>query len=76
MGKQRELKVLGIDTMTIISDSASKAPHFIYFLLYFIFNFVIGSLYIAPGCPGTHYVAQAGFKFTEICLPLHPECRD
>lgn len=29
-----------------------------------------------PGYPGTHYVDLAGFKLTEVCLPLLPECWD
>lgn len=28
----------------------------------------------SPGCPRDHYVGQAGFKFTEIFLPLPPKC--
>ena len=32
------------------------------------------SLY-SPGCPGTHYVAQAGLE-QEISLPMPPECWD
>ena len=27
-------------------------------------------------CPGTHSIDQVGLKFTEICLPLPPECWD
>jgi hypothetical protein len=36
------------------------------------------SLY-SPGCPGTHFVDQAGLELQaglEICLPLPPECWD
>jgi hypothetical protein len=32
------------------------------------------SLY-SPGCPGTHFVDQAGSN-SEILLPLPPECWD
>ena len=28
----------------------------------------------STGCPGTHYVDQAGLELTEIHLPLPPEC--
>jgi hypothetical protein len=40
-----------------------------------------GSHYVVL-CTGTHYIDQAGFKLTEICLPLPlplsllPECWD
>jgi hypothetical protein len=30
----------------------------------------------SPGCPGTHCVDQAGFKLTDICLLLSPQCWD
>ena len=30
----------------------------------------------SPGSPGNHSVDQASFKFTEIFLPLPPECWD
>jgi hypothetical protein len=26
-----------------------------------------GSLFHIPGCPGTHYIDQAGLELTEIC---------
>ena len=43
--------------------------------LFFVFLFFLrwGFLY-SPGCPGTHYVDQAGFQLTEMLLPLPPEC--
>ena len=30
----------------------------------------------SPGCPGIHYVDQAGFELTLICLSLPPKCWD
>ena len=42
----------------------------------FVYLFVFGdrvSLYIS-GCPGTHYVDQAGLELTENHLFLPPEC--
>jgi hypothetical protein len=30
----------------------------------------------SSGCPGTHFVDQAGLELTEIHLPLPPECWD
>jgi hypothetical protein len=30
----------------------------------------------SPGCPGTHFIDQAGLEFTEINLTLAPECWD
>lgn len=43
---------------------------------WFLFCFVSLShgLIIALVTFGAHYVEQAGFKLTELCLPLSPEC--
>ena len=27
-----------------------------------------------PGCPGAHFIDQAGLELTKICLPLPPKC--
>lgn len=32
--------------------------------------------FYSPGYPGTHSVVQAGLKYTQIYLPLPPECWD
>jgi hypothetical protein len=51
-----------------------------YFILFYLFIYLFvfqdGVSLCSPGCPGTHSVDQAGLKFTEICLPLLPECWD
>jgi hypothetical protein len=41
----------------------------LYLSLSFFFFF-----FSKPGCPGTHSVDQASFKYTEIYLPLSLEC--
>ena len=42
------------------------------FCLFVLFWYRI--LFLAPGCPATRSVDQAGLKLTEIRLPLPPEC--
>jgi hypothetical protein len=37
---------------------------------FFVFSFETGYFYIVLVVLGTHYVKQAGFELTEICLPL------
>ena len=39
-----------------------------------LFLFLWQFLLYSPGLPRTHYVDQAGFKLTEIHLPLSPKC--
>ena len=34
------------------------------------------SLLRSPGCPGIHYVEEAGFELSEIHLLLPPKCWD
>jgi hypothetical protein len=46
---------------------------FVFVLLFFSPEMV--SL-CSPGCPGTCSVDQAGFRLTEIHLPLPPKCWD
>ena len=38
--------------------------------------FQTGSLLCRPACTGAHSIDQVGLEFTEICLPLSPECWD
>ena len=45
-----------------------------FFLVCLLFK--TGFLSSFGACSGTHYVAQAGLKLIEICLPLPPECWD
>jgi hypothetical protein len=33
-------------------------------------NIFMSGFLCSPGCPGTHFVDQAGLELTEICLPL------
>jgi hypothetical protein len=47
------------------------------FLICFVLScfFETGSL-CSSGCPGTHYIDQVDFEFTEIHLPLPPKSWD
>ena len=45
-------------------------------LLLSCFIFWVRVSLCSSGCPGTHYVNQAGLKLTEICLPLPVKCWD
>jgi hypothetical protein len=56
-------------------NKKEKNPFFFSFLAFF--NFLgQGFFPCCPGYPETHCLGQAGFKFTEICLPLHPKFWD
>jgi hypothetical protein len=56
----------------------------VYFIfIFYLFSFVFVLFFqdrvslCSPGCPGTHFVDQAGLELNlEIRLPLPPECRD
>ena len=43
------------------------------FLFCFCFVFQDRVSLCNPDCPGTHFVDQAGFELTEICLPQPPD---
>ena len=62
----------GVLCVNIFSRSLFACLHFL-----FVFAFEMGFLCVNnPGCPGTQSVDQAGFRLTEICLPLPPKCWD
>ena len=49
---------------------------FFFLILILIFKTDKVSLWNSPDCPEIHFVNQAGFKLTDICLPLPSECYD
>ena len=67
------------NTASVLSENTSQKMMLVSFVCLFVFVclflfFETGFL-CSPGCPGTHFVDQAGLD-SEICLPLPPKCWD
>jgi hypothetical protein len=62
-----KFQVSGLVTTNLICWAMSD---FLLLLFFFWDRFSLWSV----GCSGTHYINQAGLKFTELLLPLSPEC--
>jgi hypothetical protein len=80
--EQKKLHYVWLDDQSrqsVAIETTVPFERFIIIINYYFVCFVFWdgtSLCHSPGCPGTHFVDQAGLKLTETRFSLPPKCWD